>query len=177
MTDPAGSKITNIIQGSYGLSKDPDMLLSTILGSCVAVCLWDDRARIGGMNHFLLPTGQGADVGHVRYGVNAMEILVNELLKGGADRRGLQAKIFGGARMSANLADIGSSNARFAEDFLANEDIPLVSHSTGGTLARRVVFHPVTGRARVLIVPGAVPRLADAPPPTAPARREGIILF
>lgn len=128
--------------------------MSTILGSCVAVCLWDEGAGLGGMNHFLLPFGpKAAATSPERYGVHAMEILINALLKTGMRRHGLQAKLFGGARLSATLSDIGRSNAEFARSFLATEDIPCLGERLGGTSARRVLFRPVTGQARQMLVP------------------------
>ena len=105
------------------------------------------------MNHFLLPFGpKAAASSPERYGVHAMEVLINALLKDGAMRSRLQAKLFGGARMSAALTDIGPSNARFARDFLANEEIPCRAESLGGAQARRVLFRPATGQVRQMLV-------------------------
>lgn len=142
-----------IMQGEYRISHDPDVQISTILGSCVAACLWDHRAGVGGMNHFLLPFGSGATVGgSLRYGVHSMETLINGLLGQGATRRDLQAKLFGGATMSANLGNIGGENARFAKEFLENEAIPCVAADLGNVHARRVLFRPTTGHVRVMTV-------------------------
>jgi chemotaxis protein CheD len=174
-----GEKRTFIIQGEYHVSKDDSEVICTVLGSCVAVCLWDGMARIGGMNHFLLPSGGAGsdDQRSMRYGVNAMERLINDLLKGGARRDRLQAKLFGGARIGANLKDIGGSNAIFARDFLRTEDITLVAESLGGTSARRITFHPTTGKASQYLVP-ADPDTAP-PPPRRPAAAQApaITLF
>jgi chemotaxis protein CheD len=102
------------------------------------------------MNHFLLPDdGHGADM---RYASAAMERLVNELLKNGAERGRLQAKLFGGARIMTNLPDIGRRNAESALAFLRNEGIPCKSQSLGGNQARRVRFWPATGRAQQLLI-------------------------
>jgi chemotaxis protein CheD len=102
------------------------------------------------MNHFLLPDdGHGADM---RYASAAMERLVNELLKNGAERSRLQAKLFGGARIMSNLPDIGRRNAESALAFLQNEGIPCKSQSLGGHQARRVRFWPATGRAQQLLI-------------------------
>lgn len=171
MTVVTEGKLTFVIQGTYYVSRHPDAVLSTVLGSCISVCLFDLGTRIGGMNHFLLPSGRGTDSGHIRFGVNAMEMLINELLQGGAVRSALQAKLFGGARMSANLTDIGKANAVFAREFLTCEGIPVTSESTGGTAARRVVFRAATGQAKLMFVANdqvapaemALPR--SAPPP------------
>lgn len=165
-----------VLQGEYRVSRDPDAVLSTILGSCVAVCLWDDKAGVGGMNHFLLPFGPKASVAMPeRYGVHAMETLINALLKEGARRAHLQAKLFGGARLSTTLSDIGQSNARFAREFLATEDLPCRAESLGGTSARRVLFRPATGQARQLLVPETNVDAAPSPilrPPPRPAEIE-----
>ena len=165
----SAQKMITIIQGDYAVSSDPAVVMSTVLGSCVAVCLFDVRAGVGGMNHFLL-AGTGAARGNdLRYGVNAMELLINELLRAGADRYKISAKLFGGARMTEHSRDIGESNARFASDFLAQEGIPCLSQSLGGDQARRVQFTPVTGAARQLQIAGVAPEIIPekpaAPPP------------
>lgn len=161
-------KTINVTQGEFKLSDDPDVVLSTLLGSCVAICLCDPVRRIGGMNHFLLPdNGGGATGDHVKYGVNAMELLINGLIKKGAARDRLVAKAFGGARMDGNLRDIGESNIRFARDFLQRENIPCEGESLGGLQARRVLFWPTTFRARQRLVPRETVR--EAPPPSRAA--------
>lgn len=139
----------HVVQGEHYVSDDPDVMLTTILGSCVAVCLRDPDTGIGGMNHFLLPDGRadGADEGR-RYGVNAMELLINDLLRKGARRERLEAKLFGGARMFDGLSDVGASNAAFAERFLRDEGIRVVGSSLGGGQARRVQYWPTSGRAQ-----------------------------
>jgi chemotaxis protein CheD len=150
------ARISYISQGAFLASRDANETLSTVLGSCVAACLWDPVASVGGMNHFLLPNA-GAEAVSSRYGINAMEMLINNLLQLGADRRRLRAKLFGGACMSRNLADIGGLNARFAQSFLSTEDIPCDAASLGGNFARRVTFHPTSGHARQLIIGTADP--------------------
>ncbi|MFC5372352.1 chemotaxis protein CheD [Brevundimonas faecalis] len=154
-------------QGEHHVTSDPTVVLSTVLGSCVALCLRDPVAGIGGMNHFLLPegAGEGTDAGR-RYGAYAMELLINELLKAGGRRERLEAKLFGGGRMFDTLKDVGASNADFAERFMADEGIPVVSSSLRGAGGRRVQYWPVSGRARQRAVTDAV-----TPPPAAPAPR------
>ena len=98
-----------------------------------------------------------------------MEILINALLKAGARRNRLQAKLFGGARLSATLSDIGQSNARFAKEFLATEEIPCLAESLGGINARRVLFRPRTGHARQLLVPDT-----NVEPPVSVAARASV---
>jgi chemotaxis protein CheD len=139
----------HVVQGEHYVSSDPDVVMTTILGSCVAVCLRDKETGVGGMNHFLLPDGkvEGTDQGR-RYGAYAMELLINDLLRSGARRERLEAKLFGGARMFGGLSDVGASNAAFAEKFLRDEGIPVVGGSLGGFEARRVQYWPNTGRAQ-----------------------------
>lgn len=150
-----GVRMIHVIQGQYGLSERPDDILSTVLGSCIATCLCDREAGIGGMNHFLLP-GEGAvRNGSLKYGVHAMELLINALLRRGARRERLRARVYGGANMIANLPPIGTANAEFALWFLRNEGIRCVGQDVGGRQARRVRYWPVQDRATVRTVDGA----------------------
>lgn len=149
---PGRTGQVNLVQGEYAVSADTSVALTTILGSCVAACMRDPRAGVGGMNHFLLPGALVGKADSVERGVHAMELLINELLKAGARRDRLEAKIFGGARMMKNLSDIGAKNASFAADFLRQEGIPVVGGSTGGEQARRIRFWPATGKAQQRIM-------------------------
>lgn len=167
-----GSDVIQIVQGEYRISDRPEAVMSTVLGSCVAACMWDEDRGIGGMNHFLLAQAQNqAGAGDIRYGVHAMEVLINALLRAGARRDRLRAKLFGGAKIATNLRDIGASNASFAREFLKTEGIPCLAESLGGTQARRVTFQPVTGRARQLLIPNTqvdeTPRPRVVPAPAA----------
>lgn len=139
-----------VIQGEIEISKDVNIILTTILGSCISVCMWDPEKEIGGMNHFLL--AEGLDDNAIKYGAYAMEMLINKLLRAGATRSALQSKVFGGAAVSSFATDIGQKNAIFARDFLKNEGIPCVGESVGGKRARRVRFTPVTGNAQMQFV-------------------------
>lgn len=141
-----------VTQGETYVTGDAREVLTTVLGSCIAACIRDSYAGVGGMNHFLLAYGGVHDRDATRYGVNAMEILINALLKQGADRRRLEAKLFGGASVIPGLSDVGASNVDFARQFLIDEGIALVGGDVRGTLARRIQFWPVTGRARQLAV-------------------------
>lgn len=141
----------HVIQGEYAVSADADALLCTLLGSCVSACIRDPYAGVGGLNHFLLPEGDGSP-GNLSYGVNAMELLINELLCRGARRDRLEAKLFGGARMIRTAHDIGGQNAKFAKGFLAAESIALTGGSLGGVQARRIEFWPVSGRIRQQLI-------------------------
>lgn len=153
--DQSGERRVLVIQGEYHVSDDPSVVLTTILGSCVAACLRDPGARVGGMNHFLLPGKEASRSREAeRYGVHLMELLVNSLMQRGARRERLEAKLFGGGRMMQQLSDIGTLNAQFAEQFLRHEGIKLVGGSLGGEFGRRVQFWPVTGRARQITVHG-----------------------
>lgn len=127
--------------------------ICTFLGSCVAACIRDSELGIGGLNHFLLPTGGNGDQS-ARYGVNAMELLINDILRLGATKERLEAKIFGGASvMATSSADpIGQQNGRFVQQYLNDEGIPILATDLGGTRARRVYFFPETGRASILHV-------------------------
>ncbi len=144
----------NIVQGEFAVSADASAVITTILGSCVSVCLYDPVRQIGGMNHIFLP---GDTPGHDasatgRLGVHLMELLINGLLKLGAQRERLQAKIFGGARTVKGLSDIGRRNVEFSTSFLAREGIEVLQGSTGGEQGRKLQFIPTTGKVRVQLV-------------------------
>ncbi|WP_257884152.1 chemotaxis protein CheD [Sulfitobacter sp. CW3] len=141
-----------VAQGEFQVTDAPDVVLKTLLGSCVATCLFDPVARIGGMNHFLLATGPDSDAHSERYGLFAMEILINGLLKLGARKSRLRAKIFGGATMSGRMGHIGAKNCEFAIGFLELEGMPVVASSLGGGQARAIRFTPTTGRVSQLLV-------------------------
>lgn len=147
--------------GDTYVTSDPEEVLTTILGSCIAACIRDPQNGVGGMNHFLLPDGNSGDREARCYGVNAMELLINDILKHGGERRRLEAKLFGGANVVSALTDVGSRNYAFARQFLNDEGIPIVGGDVGGDLARRIQFMPVTGRARQAVVKGAEPRLVQ----------------
>lgn len=131
-----------------------DEVLSTVLGSCVSVCMRDSRLRIGGMNHFLLPGDDGQMFGDFkRYGTYALEVLINELIKYGGSRERFETKLFGGAKVTESSIDIGATNVEFIRKYFANERMPVHAESLGGTAARHVRFHPVSGRVTVVEVP------------------------
>lgn len=138
----------HINQGEYAVGNDPDLMITTLLGSCIAVCLHDPVACIGGMNHILLPEETGGAASGASFGVNAMELLINGIIKAGGQRGRLQAKVFGGGRMVAGLSNIGERNREFVMRFLNAEKIPCLSESTGGDTGRRVQFWPHSGKAR-----------------------------
>jgi chemotaxis protein CheD len=161
----------HLVQGEFRVTSDPDVMLTTLLGSCVAACLRDPLAGVGGMNHFLLPGRETQErrLEAESYGVHLMELLVNGLLQHGARRERLEAKLFGGGRTMSGLSDIGSLNAEFAERFLANEGIACVGKSLRGEQGRRIQYWPVSGRARqTFITPDKVAVSQPVPRPVPP---------
>lgn len=164
-----------------------DMVLMTVLGSCVAACLHDPYAGIGGMNHFMLPD-DGADPGaaaseSMRYGAYAMEVLINELIKAGGRRERFEAKVFGGAAVLAGMTtiNIGDRNADFVRRYLALERIRITAEDLQGVHPRKVAFMPHNGRAMVkklrLQVPGVTEREAALAREAERARRAHVELF
>ena len=132
-----GSRRVHIVQGEYDVTRDPSVILTTLLGSCVAACISDPVAGVGGMNHFLLPESEGAGASaHMRYGVHSMELLINGLLKLGARRDRMQVWLFGGAKLFDRLTDIGSKNAEFAEAFVKREELTPMGGSLRGLTFR-----------------------------------------
>ena len=129
---------------------DEDILIMTTLGSCIAACLWDRERKIGGMNHFMLPDGEGgADSG--RYGSFAMELLINEMIKKGASRLTMEAKVFGGGAVISgmNSINVGERNTAFVLDYLRTERISVVSKDVLDIYPRKVCFLPHSGKAMV----------------------------
>lgn len=129
---------------------DEDILVMTTLGSCIAACLWDREKKIGGMNHFLLPEGKGgADSG--RYGSFAMDLLIGELVKRGATRSTMEAKVFGGGAVISgmNSINVGQQNTDFVLDYLRTERITVVSKDVLDIYPRKVCFLPASGKAMV----------------------------
>lgn len=147
-----GCEAVKVLPGEYFVSRE-ELLIMTTLGSCIAACLWDRNARVGGLNHFMLPEGDAAALHDKagRYGLFAMELLINELLKRGASRGSLEAKVFGGGQVIAEMArtNVGERNTRFVLDYLEAERIPVVSKDVLGTHPRKVCFLPCSGKAMV----------------------------
>lgn len=154
----------SIVQGEFHVASEPGIVISTLLGSCIAACLRDPLARVGGMNHFLLgEPGDDAPLGPgdmQRYGLHAMELLINAMMKRGAHRSRLRGHLYGGANIVAGLGGIGTSNAAFARNFLETEGIAIDRSETGGVQARKVEFMPFEGRVRATSV-------AEAPLPVS----------
>jgi chemotaxis protein CheD len=147
---PPMTRIT-IMQGQARVSAGPRVEFSTVLGSCVATCLFDPEVEVGGMNHFLLaepPASVAPGDFDEHYGVYLMELLINEMLAHGASKSRLRAHLYGGANLNSGLARIGARNAEFARHFLADERITVVREDLGGNHARRVDFRPARGQVR-----------------------------
>ena len=144
-----------ILPGEF-LATSRDVVMMTLLGSCVACCLHDPAIGAGGMNHFMLPEGGTGPVAEsARYGVHAMEVLLNELLKEGARRPRLQAKLFGGGNVlkGFTVGNVGEQNVRFVREYLQREGIRVVSEDLLGNQPRKVAFYPATGKAMVKKLP------------------------
>jgi chemotaxis protein CheD len=131
------------------------MVLVTVLGSCVAACIRDKTNGIGGMNHFMLPKSTHEKGGWVsasaRYGAYAMEVMINQILKQGAKRENLEAKVFGGGAVLKNMhaMSVGDDNAKFALEYLRKERIPVIAEDLLGEFPRKVYFFPTTGKVLV----------------------------
>jgi len=142
-----------ILPGEYYVS-NKDMLIVTVLGSCVSACIRDPLCNVSGMNHFMLPEGPiegGVASASARYGSFAMELLINQLLKLGARRHALEAKVFGGGNVLRALSagNVAERNADFVLSYLETEKIPVVAQDLGGTEPRKVYQFVKTGRVRV----------------------------
>ena len=149
-----GTRRVYLAPGHVFASRDA-LQITTILGSCVAVCLWDEAAPVGGINHFLLPEGYPPSP---RFGDDAMPRLVREVVGLGAERSRLRARMFGGACVleAFRASSIGVRNVGMARGWLAAERIPVVEENVGGDFGRRVVFDPRTGSALVRVIARAV---------------------
>jgi chemotaxis protein CheD len=141
--------VIKIFSGDWYVSTEGGEMLATILGSCVSACIRDPIAGVGGMNHFLLPgdetmTSRTSDA--ARYGVFAMESLINGILKAGGRKDRLEVKVFGGGNVINNSARIGSKNALFIRTFLRDEGFRIASEDLEGDHPRRVHYYPDTGK-------------------------------
>jgi chemotaxis protein CheD len=150
-----------VTQGNYYITSEDDVVLDTVLGSCIAACIRDPVLGIGGMNHFLLPNAEnidlstgdaGAEALALRYGNYAMELLVNDLLKRGAKRSRLEIKLFGGANVVRGIRGIGHGNADFVERYVQAEGLNVIARHLRGFEARKVHYMPKTGRARMMLI-------------------------
>jgi chemotaxis protein CheD len=158
------AEAVKVLPGEFYVDQE-EIPVVTLLGSCVAACLRDPVAKVGGMNHFLLPDGLDSDLAGSggRYGVNAMEMLINELVKRGAVRSRLEAKIFGGGHVMKNFTsmNVGERNAKFIRNFLKLEGIKILSEDLMDKFPRKVCFFPKSGRALVKRLPVADDNLVN----------------
>ena len=146
--------VTTVHQGDCHISAAADVTFSTVLGSCIAACVRDRVAGVGGMNHFLLAEQSGSAKDRygasARYGAFAMEQLINKVLSQGSGKKAnLELKVFGGGKINSMLDDVGAKNIEFVRQFLKDEGYVAASEDLGGTYARRVLFKPSSGRAFV----------------------------
>jgi chemotaxis protein CheD len=160
-----------VMQGAAEVTSKADVLLTTVLGSCVAACLFDPLARVGGMNHFLLAEPERRESGTMptldeHFGLYLMELLINQMMQAGALKSRMRAHIYGGANIHKQMRAIGTVNAAFAERFLNAEGIQISHRDVGGDCARRVDFLAAQGKARCRHVVQSA-----APPPTPIVKR------
>lgn len=154
--EPTGCMSVKILPGEYYASAQ-DEVITTVLGSCVSACIHDPEAGIGGMNHFMLPEpstngsrwGATAAGRSARYGSDAMEQLVNAVLKAGGARERLVVKVFGGGCVLAKMTDIGRRNIEFVHRYLAAEGLQVAAEDVGGVHPRQVRYYPHTGRTQI----------------------------
>jgi len=143
-----------IFPGEHHVTRDPDEMLVTVLGSCVAACIRDPLTGVGGMNHFMLPESNGDGWNHVsssmRYGNVAMERLINDVLGRGGQRQRLEIKVFGGGNVMQGSSDIGHRKADFVERYLADEGLQIAAAHLRGYLPRRIHYFPSTGKVMLL---------------------------
>ncbi len=146
-----GKPAINLLPGEYHVTA-AETIISTVLGSCVSVCLYDAVSGIGGMNHYMLPGDSNKACkgeSSARYGVTAMDLLLDHVLHLGAERERLEAKIFGAGRVMDKMSDVGRQNADFAVRYLNERQIRIVAVDVGATWPRKVCFSPATGQAFV----------------------------
>ena len=149
-----GQEAVKILPGEYYVTSQ-GALIVTVLGSCIAACIRDPVSGYGGMNHFLLPTDERPVIDGMgdsaRYGAYAMELLINQLLKLGAARHRLEAKIFGGGNVLRGLSGqgVGMRNAEFVQEYLRNESIPVLAADVGDNYPRKVYYFPDKGMVKV----------------------------
>jgi len=146
------TQAVKILPGEYYVTDD-NLVLVTVLGSCVAACIRDTQNNIGGMNHFMLPDEGGKEIlsSSARYGTYAMEVLINHLLKSGARRNRLEAKVFGGGAVLSSLSssNVGARNAEFVLKYLKTEKIPVVAKDLLDSYPRKIYYFPENGRVLV----------------------------
>lgn len=141
--------VHEIFAGGYHATRNPDLVFSTLLGSCISVCLRDRLTGVAGMNHFMLPGKSrkkvAASNGDARYGLSSMKLLIGEMLKIGAGKNALEAKIFGGGQLyEMALNNVADMNINFIKAYLRKNRIPVLAGSVGGHFGRKIYFYPDT---------------------------------
>ena len=150
--------IAKILPGEYYVTRSEEVI-TTVLGSCISACIRDPSARVGGMNHFMLPEDSSSGDGNrwldpvaglaTRYGTHAMESLINELMKLGGTRSRFEIKLFGAGRILASVTDVGARNIEFVHNFLKTEGLRTLAEDLGDIFPRRVAYFPTTGKVKV----------------------------
>lgn len=152
-----GRKLVRLGPGEFGVTSDPDTVFMTVLGSCVAACICDPLAGVGGLNHFMLPESTDGKWGQaafsLRYGNFAMERLINSILSRGGRRERLEVKVFGGGRIGLDSSGIGERNVRYIERYLEVEGMVPRSREVRGNRARRIAYIPAMGQAFMSVLP------------------------
>ena len=172
-------EIFNVTQGNYVVTKNPNAVLRTVLGSCVCVCVHDSVLKFGGMNHFLLAAdseGPGAENAKL-YGAYLIELLLNEMYAQGSVKKNFRVKLFGGAQSISSTLDPGEKNSNCIQKYFANENIHVSSASLRGNLGRVVEFFPVSGQARQKFLQKIEPTLIPAPQRTQQQTLNEVELF
>ncbi len=148
--------VIKILPAEFFVTDQPVGLM-TVLGSCVAACIRDPITGLGGINHFMLPDGDGSDGTPARYGSHAMELLINELIKAGARRERFEVKVFGGGNVlkSFTTTPVGTRNGQFVSEYLREERLNVVAKDLGGIHPRKICYFPTTGKAMVKLLPHA----------------------
>lgn len=155
MVPPTPKLPTHVLNPGMLFAHHEEYVISTLLGSCIAVCLWDSRLRIGGMNHFMLPLWQGRGLPTPRYGNIAIEKLIGNLASMGSRKEDLVAKVFGGANVvnySPGLFPVGTRNIALADEALTAHGIPILAKEVGGTRAMKIEFNTRTGTVILRLV-------------------------
>ena len=151
-----GVNVVMVLPGRHYVTTKPDEMIVTLLGSCVAACIRDPVAAIGGLNHFLLPESENGHWGNtvdaaMRYGNHAMETLINDIIKFGGQRSRLEFKVFGGAQVIEGVSaqSVGQKNVEFVQGYLRNEGYDIAAEHLGGIAPRRIQYFPMTGKVQM----------------------------
>lgn len=145
-----------IMPGEFYVTESEE-IITTVLGSCISVCIRDTALTIGGMNHFLLPEGASdqsvGGINSTQYGVNAMEVLINTILSNGGARNRLEVKLFGGATVLRSRTSVGEKNIEFVREYLREEGMAITTEDLGGRHPRKIIYFPFSGRALMKKLP------------------------